>query len=97
MTASQYNTFAEVRARLDEIVTQVRKKDLSLEASLDLYEEAIQHCNRAAELVDKPDFSAEELEKAQDQETGDEASAAPAADDEAEAPSSEDEPADAAE
>ena len=38
---AQYETFSEVRARLDEIVTQVRKKDLSLEKSLDLYEEAI--------------------------------------------------------
>ncbi len=58
---AEYQTFSEVRARLDEIVTQVRKKDLSLEKSLDLYEEAIKLGNRAAELVDKPDFSDEEL------------------------------------
>lgn len=58
---AEYQTFSEVRARLDEIVTQVRKKGLSLEKSLDLYEEAIKLGNRAAELVDKPDFSDEEL------------------------------------
>lgn len=58
---AEYGTFSEVRARLDEIVAEVRKKDLSLEKSLDLYEEAIKLGNRAAELVDKPDFSDEEL------------------------------------
>lgn len=58
---AEYGTFSEVRARLDEIVTEVRKKDVSLERSLDLYEEAIKLGNRCAELVDKPDFSPEEL------------------------------------
>ena len=58
---AEYGTFSEVRARLDEIVSEVRKKDVSLEKSLDLYEEAIKLGNRAAELVDKPDFSDEEL------------------------------------
>lgn len=58
---AEYGTFTEVRARLDQIVAEVRKKDLSLEKSLDLYEEAIALGNRCAELVDKPDFSPEEL------------------------------------
>ena len=49
--AGDYNTFGEVRARLDEIVSEVRKKDLSLEKSLDLYEEAIKLGNRCAELI----------------------------------------------
>lgn len=65
---AEYGSFSEVRARLDEIVTEVRKKDLSLEKSLDLYEEAIKLGNRAAELVDKPEFSAEELERAASEE-----------------------------
>ncbi|MGN0073235.1 MAG: exodeoxyribonuclease VII small subunit [Coriobacteriales bacterium] len=60
---AEYGSFSEVRARLDEIVTEVRKKELSLEKSLDLYEEAIKLGNRAAELVDKPEFSPEELEQ----------------------------------
>lgn len=74
---AEYGTFSEVRTRLDEIVAEVRKKDLSLEKSLDLYEEAIKLGNRAAELVDKPDFSDEELlvasegEGASGQEDGD--------------------------
>lgn len=62
---AEYGTFSEVRARLDEIVSEVRKKDTSLEKSLDLYEEAIKLGNKAAELVDKPDFSDEELLAAQ--------------------------------
>lgn len=64
MADSPYETFGEVRARLDEIVSEVRKKDLSLEKSLDLYEEAIKLGNRCAELVDKPDFTEEEAELA---------------------------------
>lgn len=68
---AEYGTFSEVRARLDEIVSEVRKKDLSLEKSLDLYEEAIKLGNRAAELVDKPDFSDEELLAASEEAASD--------------------------
>ncbi len=60
MAASDYQTFGEVRARLDEIVVAVRDKNLSLEKSLDLYEEAIELGNRCAELVDRPDYTADE-------------------------------------
>jgi exodeoxyribonuclease VII small subunit len=60
MAKESYETFGEVRARLDEIVVEVRNKDLSLEKSLDLYEEAIKLGNRCAELVDKPDYTPEE-------------------------------------
>lgn len=60
MTSLEHATFGELRARLDEIVVEVRDKDLSLEKSLDLYEEAIKLGNRCAELVDKPDYTAEE-------------------------------------
>ncbi len=64
MGLAEYGTFSEVRARLDEILVEVRKKDLSLEKSLDLYEEAIKLGNRCAELVDKPDFTEEEAQAA---------------------------------
>ena len=47
-----------------EIVSQVRSKDVSLEKSLDLYEEAIRLGNRAAELIDKPDYTAAEIAEA---------------------------------
>lgn len=60
MASDEYATFGELRNRLDEIVVEVRKKDLSLEKSLDLYEEAIKLGNRCAELVDKPDYTEEE-------------------------------------
>lgn len=48
-------SFTELRARLDEIVVEVRDKDLPLEKSLDLYEEAIKLGNRCAELIDMPE------------------------------------------
>ncbi len=64
MGLAEYGTFSEVRARLDEILVEVRKKDLSLEKSLDLYEEAIKLGNRCAELVDKPDFTEQEAQAA---------------------------------
>lgn len=60
MGIDEHASFGELRARLDEIVVEVRNKDLSLEKSLDLYEEAIKLGNRCAELVDKPDYTAEE-------------------------------------
>ena len=66
MPDNAYETFGDVRARLDEIVAEVRGKDVSLEKSLDLYEEAIKLGNRCAELVDKPDFTQEEAELARD-------------------------------
>lgn len=54
------NSFADITARLDEIITVVRSKDTSLERSLDLYDEAIKLASRAAELVDSFDMSPEE-------------------------------------
>lgn len=64
----EYGSFGEVRKRLDEIVVQVRDKDLSLEKSLDLYEEAIRLGNVCAELVDKADYSEEEARAAEGEE-----------------------------
>lgn len=51
-------TFAVVRARLDEILAQVRKKDLSLEASLDLLDEGVLLANQCTELIDRADWDA---------------------------------------
>lgn len=71
MADRNYETFGEVRARLDEIVAEVKSKDVSLEKSLDLYEEAIRLGNRCAELIDKPDYTdAEIADAAQAIETG---------------------------
>lgn len=64
MDDTQKETFGSVRARLDEIVAQVRSNDVSLEQSLDLYEEAIRLGNKCAELIDKPDYAPEEIAQA---------------------------------
>jgi exodeoxyribonuclease VII small subunit len=50
------HTFTTARTRLDEIVTQVRKKDTSLERSLDLLEEGVRLANQCTELIDHADW-----------------------------------------
>ena len=45
-------TFEQARARLEEIAAEVRKKDTSLERSLDLLEEGVRLANACTELVD---------------------------------------------
>ena len=67
MLASDSSSFGEVVERLDQIVSEVRAKDVSLERSLDLLDEAIRLGSRAVELVDSTDLSAEELTRAQAQ------------------------------
>lgn len=57
---SQYQSFGEISDRLDELVGQVRDKDVSLEHSLDLFDEAIALGSKAIGLVDATDFSPEE-------------------------------------
>lgn len=58
--ADEAQDFAAVVGRLDEIVEAVRKKDVSLERSLDLLDEAIKLGGRAVALVDSAEFSPEE-------------------------------------
>lgn len=60
---SRYQTFGDITGRLDDIVTQVRDKDVSLERSLDLFDEAIALGSKAVDLVDATDFSPEEEAK----------------------------------
>jgi exodeoxyribonuclease VII small subunit len=50
------HSFASTRARLEDIVTQVRKKDTSLEKSLDLLEEGVRLANACTELIDHQDW-----------------------------------------
>ncbi len=45
--------FDQARARLEEIATQVRKKDVSLEKSLDLLEEGVRLANLCTEQIDQ--------------------------------------------
>jgi exodeoxyribonuclease VII small subunit len=52
------STFETTRARLEDIVTQVRRKDVSLEQSLDMLEEAVRLVNQCNELIDQTSFRA---------------------------------------
>ncbi len=56
------SSYLRVKAHLDEIVEQIRSKDVPLEQALDLYEEAIRLGNSCADLIDTTDFSMEEIE-----------------------------------
>ena len=49
-------TFTQARARLEDIVTQVRKKDVSLEHSLDLLEEGVRLANACTEQIDQSEW-----------------------------------------
>ena len=57
---SAYQTFDQISTRLDDIVAAVRDRDISLERSLDLYDEAIALGSKAVGMVDATDFSPEE-------------------------------------
>ena len=60
---SQYESFDQITERLSGIVDAVRDRDLSLESSLDLFDEAIALGSKAVEMVDATNLS--EAEKAQ--------------------------------
>lgn len=55
MTDESYS-FSTARTRLEDIVAQVRKKDTSLEKSLDLLEEGVRLANACTELIDHQDW-----------------------------------------
>lgn len=52
------STFEVTRTRLKDIVVQVRRKDVSLEQSLDLLEEAVRLVNQCNDLIDQTSFRA---------------------------------------
>ena len=60
VNTSQFKTFPQITERLDSIVAQVRDKDVSLEKSLALFDEAIALGSKAVDMVDATDFSPEE-------------------------------------
>jgi exodeoxyribonuclease VII small subunit len=63
MTDEKY-TFETARVRLEEIAAEVRKKDTSLEKSLDLLEEGVRLASICTELVDHTDVGAAPAEGA---------------------------------
>ena len=77
---SEYQSFDQITARLDSIVDQVRDKNVSLEHSLDLFDEAIALGSKAVNMVDTTEFTPEEEERlVQAQAAGDAADASSAA------------------
>lgn len=50
--SDEKQSFEQARSRLDEIVAQVRKKDVSLEQSLELLEEGVRLGNICTERID---------------------------------------------
>ena len=60
---SEYQSFDQITARLDSIVNQVRDKNVSLEHSLDLFDEAIALGSKAVNMVDTTEFTPEEEER----------------------------------
>ncbi|MDO8964729.1 MAG: exodeoxyribonuclease VII small subunit [Coriobacteriia bacterium] len=52
------STFETTKARLEDIVVQVRRKDVSLEQSLDMLEEAVRLVNRCNDLIDQTTWRA---------------------------------------
>lgn len=51
-------SYAQAKERLDSLVVEVRKKDISLEKSLDLLEEGVRLANQCTELIDQADWDA---------------------------------------
>lgn len=62
--ADERYTFTQAKTRLEDIVVQVRKKDVSLERSLDLLEEGVRLASSCTELIDHTEWRAvaEELQ-----------------------------------
>ena len=83
---SEYQSFDQITARLDSIVDQVRDKNVSLEHSLDLFDEAIALGSKAVNMVDTTEFTPEEEERlVQAQAAGDATNEEAASDEQAEA------------
>lgn len=65
---AQYETYAQVKARLDEIVEAVKDENLPLDDALDLYEEAVTLGLRVSDMLE--DDVEEGTESATDEGAG---------------------------
>ena len=76
-TTSGKMGYTQTKEQLDEIVKEVRRKDVSLEKSLELLEEGVQLANRCTELIDQAAWEdvAVENEDTAEEETSTEESA----------------------
>ena len=66
MDASNNQTFSDIRDRLEDIATQVRGDDLSLDSALDLYDEAVRLSMKATELLESVDLGEENGENGEE-------------------------------
>ncbi|GHT80370.1 hypothetical protein FACS1894104_5840 [Actinomycetota bacterium] len=78
----EQSSYGRLKDRLEEIVVQVRSKEVPLEKSLDLYDEALRIGGRCVEKLEQTDFTTEEITAAgnlelepNDSEEGDKTSA----------------------
>lgn len=53
MSQLRYQSYSDLSSRLDAIVSEVKKRDTSLEASLQLLDEALELGSQAVDLIDK--------------------------------------------
>jgi len=70
MADNTMNSYSQQKERLEEIVIQIRAKDLPLEKSLDLYDEALAIGTRCVERLEQTDFTAEELDSVLESSVG---------------------------
>ena len=63
MDAKAGQTFSDIRERLEEIAAQVKGDDVSLDAALDLYDEAVKLGIRGTELLESLDEPLESEEE----------------------------------
>ena len=63
MASAEYETYEAAKERLDQIVTDVRDKEISLEASLDLLDEGVELANRCTELIDVASWASPETDE----------------------------------
>lgn len=68
--ADEKYTFAQARVRLEEIVGQVRDKDVSLEKSIELLEEGVRLANQCTELSDHTEWQSVAREQDQSDPSG---------------------------
>ena len=66
-SASDYETYEDLKVRLDEIVEAVSDDDLPLDDALELYEEAVSLGLRASDLLEQ-DIEARKAEEAEEAE-----------------------------
>jgi exodeoxyribonuclease VII small subunit len=74
--AEERDTYEATRARLEEIAASVRKKDVSLEKSIELLEEGVRLANLCTEQVDQVELVAAGSDSGSEAVAGGSASAA---------------------